>query len=64
MYTPYCPYCGARLEAEDVIDESYEGDYCDNIVYGNCPECNKNYIWKQRYVFSECLDLKEEREDD
>ena len=54
-----CLSCGNEL----VFDETYD-EYVDStevILYeeGHCPECGKQYKWKDVYNFSEEDELRE-----
>ena len=54
-----CPHCGTELEEDDCYDRSDNGDYIANYCCGHCPNCNKEYQWKEIFDFSNYDELVE-----
>lgn len=57
-----CPVCNStKVCVDDVYDEYMDPD--DTVVreiVGYCEKCDAMLRWKERYVFSEVFDMKEE----
>lgn len=58
-----CPHCDYDLFIDDCIDNEYDSG--KNISYwvGHCPECGKNFRWKEIYLFDRIEDLVEDDDD-
>lgn len=55
-----CPYCDVVLEVDDTYDNDYDsGKYID-LVVGHCPNCNKNFKWREIYLFDRAEEIEEE----
>lgn len=58
--TAMCPHCDHDLFIDDSTDIEYDSG--KNISYwvGHCPECGKNFRWKEIYLFDHIEDLVED----
>lgn len=54
-----CPYCNVELEEDDCFDVVDSGDICVKYLAGHCPQCDKDFQWKEIYEFSGVDDIKE-----
>ena len=54
-----CPHCGATLEEDDCYDQSIYSDHAVKYMYGHCPDCGKEYQWKELYEFTQYDELVE-----
>lgn len=55
-----CPHCDCDLFVDDCYDNKYYN--CGENVScwtGHCPECGKNFRWKEVYLFDRIEDLVE-----
>lgn len=61
--TPICPNCGATIEEDCTIDETYDVNSINFTVLGTCPNCGKNYRWTDHYEHTHNDDLEDITED-
>lgn len=57
-----CPHCDCDLFVDDYYDndnESYRGGEAIACWTGHCPECGKNFKWKEVYLFDRIEELVE-----
>lgn len=60
--SPKCPYCNVELYHEDMYDEDNDDNYVYQYWNGHCLNCSRNFIWKERYKFTDFYDLEEVKE--
>lgn len=53
-----CLHCGITIEETDCINLSLEGDYIIATKVGECPYCEAEYAWKEKYTYSESYGLE------
>lgn len=57
---PRCKHCGADLEFTTTLeDDFYDADTIELVVSGGCPNCHKQYRWKEYYNYTHYEDLEE-----
>lgn len=56
---PICPYCDTELNYDEVTDDSFDTSAYEVNWRGNCPICDRIFIWKEVYRYSHMEDLKE-----
>ena len=56
---PQCPECEVELDFDDTIDEWCNGDVIELKKVGHCPNCGKEYKWKDVYSWYYFEDLEE-----
>lgn len=56
---PKCKHCGTELEFDDTYDQYCDADIVCLYEVGHCPNCGKEYKWKDYYKFSDYEDLEE-----
>ena len=59
IYEFKCPHCHTTLCEDYGIRTEIEDDYMTRTVDGYCPECSKEYVWKENYKFNGVTDLTE-----
>ena len=57
-----CPVCNSTKVVVDDVPDEYINDDGTIVreVVGYCEECEALLSWKERYVFSEVFDMKED----
>lgn len=55
-----CPHCDCDLEIDDCFDIEFDGGKVTHCWKGYCPECGKNFRWKEIYLFDRIEDLVED----
>ena len=55
-----CPHCDCDLFIDDCIDNEYDSGKNISSWIGHCPECGKNFRWKEIYLFDRIEDLVED----
>lgn len=57
---PSCPHCQQPLENRDIIDIDICDDDCTHTVTGECPLCERVFIWEEKFTkASNALNLRE-----
>lgn len=49
-----CLKCGSieeNLQADDIIEEEYNGNEFMSVVVGHCESCGARYIWEEIYIY-------------
>ena len=60
MKEPMCPYCNVELIGDDVYDsEIYDNNTFISSIFGECPQCKRDFRWEEVYKYSHCQDLVE-----
>jgi hypothetical protein len=55
-----CPKCNAPIDLDDKIDTFHNGDDLIEFCVGRCSNCETDYQWEERYVYSGIQNLKED----
>lgn len=58
--TAMCPYCNCDLFVDDGFGLEFYGGKNISHYVGHCPECGKNFRWKEIYLFDRIEDLVED----
>ena len=49
-----CLKCGDiedNLQADDIIEEEYNGNEFTSVVVGHCANCGARYMWEEVYIY-------------
>lgn len=57
-----CPHCECDLFIDDCFDIEYDSGKNISHLAGHCPECGKNFRWKEVYLFDRIEDLVEDND--
>ena len=54
-----CPHCGEELVDDDCFDTADHGDTYVKYLAGHCPQCDKEFQWKEIFDFAGVTDIEE-----
>lgn len=54
-----CPKCNKEIEYFDTYDHSSDGDYYYEFVWGECPQCKRQYEWVNYFKYEGSDELRE-----
>ena len=63
MKEPMCPYCNVELIGDDMFDSEVYDDTFVSGIFGECPQCKRDFRWEEVYKYSHCENLMEVEED-
>ena len=46
-----CGDIGNNLQADDIIEEEYNGYEFTSVVVGHCLNCGERYMWEEVYTY-------------
>lgn len=55
-----CPNCNTYLEVIDCYDSDLDGFVSTYYYIGQCPNCKKQFSWKEIYIWQGIENLEEE----
>ena len=50
-----CLKCGDiedNLQADDIVEEEYNGNEFMSVVVGHCTNCGARYMWEEIYTYT------------
>ena len=59
-----CPTCKMPLENVDVLNTEWHEGRSYDYVYGECPNCNKQWRWTEVYALATTIDIEESELED
>lgn len=51
-----CPHCNVSLDEDDCIDIEDEGFRLVKRLVGSCPDCGRQFQWREYYNYIEASD--------
>lgn len=51
-----CPHCNVSLDEDDCIDIEDEGFRLVKRLVGSCPDCGRQFQWREHYNYIEASD--------
>ena len=56
---PKCPDCNVELEWDDNFDYEFVDNSAFLYIAGHCENCNKDFVWREVYTFTDIDNLRE-----